>query len=632
MPHPLLDSPRVSPFHPHSRTRQGSPALLVLSMLALAACERPPLEVQQQDIQPRFHDDIVDSGSHFRYAELRWTPTTTPGEVEFRLNAAFRRTAYSGTRCIGGCTGPDGYAGVGDVINELQGGTSLDFGDGSSTGTLLFLVTSIDVSGPLEDQWVLGQALNPGTGGVGVRHSYAGAGPYTAQVPDCCRIGSGLLNNRAGSQYPIQTEVTPLSGNRSPGSGLLPIVQVTEGTVNFVIPGLDPDGDPVRFRLATDVEAGGCCHPPNLSVHPSTGVVTWDNTGLDQTKYWTTQIVVEDLDGSGTPKTKTPVDFLLKIVTGTPPAPTPGTPPSGTTVNGSTGGSVSFTVGFTAGSPATSMIPAAASSSMLAAAPLAALGAAAGLRPLFAASHSLTLNNTGLPPGATCSGPTTGPTVSCTFNWAPGPGTAGVYVITFWATDEDGLSSSPVSIVINVADRMTLEQLLETLDTDIRALSDRKAVDKLHKRLEKARERLQRGDGEKAAKEILKLARDVRKLHRKGDIGSTDADALLVSASQAVDRILESLGFASESVMVLTVAAEIEQLQDDSLLDEKNSRHLIDRVGKALEKLAKGQRDPAAHELRHALKDLQELIRKGVLTQAQAQDLEDALNAAIAAM
>lgn len=169
--------------------------------------------------------------SHFRYGTLSWSPTGNPREVEIRLKAAFRRSAYGFFgRCIGAC--PGGLPVIGDIIVENQGPTGFAFGDGTiasgPTGTTLrFLVTGFDTSDPtnFNEHWVIGEALDPATGNIGIRHTYSAPGPFLAYtavsgttISSCCRIGQfGLvtLNNRSGLPYPIQTLVEPQSGNNS---------------------------------------------------------------------------------------------------------------------------------------------------------------------------------------------------------------------------------------------------------------------------------------------------------------------------------------------------------------------------------------------------------------------------------
>jgi hypothetical protein len=362
--------------------------------------------------------------SHFRYGTLSWAPTGTPGEVQFELRVALRRNDPQYGFFPGGI---DNFAEVGDIITENIGDTQLIFGDGTgSTGILQMVVTDFSQT----ENWMIALALDPITGLPGIVHPYSGAGPHTARLGNsptgsgCCRLGSASLNNRSNGSYPLQTIVRPNAGNSSPVSSLPPVIVVPESTAaTFTVPASDPDGDGVRFRLASATEAGtgpAPLHPGGLTIDANTGVVTWNNMGLDRVRFWTTQVVIEDLDANGLVKTKTPVDFLLKIVLqqGTspqcavdPPGPfsvAPGTP-------------VTFTV--TGTDPDTGDL--------------------------------VTLNGSSVPPGATLSPPlpTTGPSgVSSVFAWTPGVG--GTFVVSFSATDifgNQGQCSATINVITNVA-------------------------------------------------------------------------------------------------------------------------------------------------------------------------------------
>ena len=363
-----------------------------------------------------------DPGSHFRYGTLSWAPTGNPGEVDFRLKAAFRRDSNWGP------------VNIGAIITETQGPTRFNFGDNSSTNTLQFIIIAHSVS----ENWVIGEMLDPVTGNVGLLHTYSGSGPFTAFLAGfsggdaCCRIGQAgfgttpPLANRAGGDYPLETIVFPESDNSSPVSTMVPVVVVQEGSpATFFVPAADPDGDPIRWRLSTDAEAGGGSHPPGLNVNPSTGEVFWNNVGLDQTAFWTTQIVIEDLDANGNVKTKTPVDFLLRIV----PPPPPEFPectinPAGPLMV-AVGSLVSFTVNGTDADQ----------------------------------GDVVELNSGGLPAGAimTPSLPIIGPFsgVSSTFSWTPTATQAGTYVVIFSATDQTGRQGL-CSIVIVVITEITV--------------------------------------------------------------------------------------------------------------------------------------------------------------------------------
>ncbi len=330
--------------------------------------------------------------SHFRGVTITWAPTATPGEVEFRFLYSERQT----------------------WVNQTLGSTYsvyMDFGDGTS-GYASGPITSINTA---EDYMVAD---------LKARHVYGGNGPYSAQWSDCCRIG-GLVNG--GSTITLQTIVTPRNGNRSPVSSIPTVITVPSTTnVNFSIPASDPDGDRLRFRLATTTENGGMSSPIGLTIDPNTGIVDWSTSSYSASqiaagRLFATQIMIEDLDSSGNVKSKTPVDFIIKFVgnIGTPPTLT--IDPAGP-----------LTV--SAGSPVTFDVTGTDADS----------------------NARVTLNAAGMPTGATMSpaiGAQLSPPVSSTFSWTPTLAQAGPsgnsYVINFTATDENN-NQALKSITINV--------------------------------------------------------------------------------------------------------------------------------------------------------------------------------------
>jgi hypothetical protein len=341
---------------------------------------------------------------HFRYATMHWEPTGNQvGEIRFDMTGSFQRDDYFGSA-------PDGHPQTGDIIQEYVGGTSLNFGDGNITGVLNFLVVAYDVN----LNYIIGDALDPILNTDGIIHTYTDAGPFDAGVDSCCRIAA--LNNRETGSYKFSTKVAPLSGNSSPISTLVPIITVPEkANASFFVPATDPDCDKIRFRLSTDEEAGGGNSPPNIAINPDTGEVTWNTVGLDKTKYWTVQFIVEDLDRFGGVQTQTPVDFLLKVSTSTGTVPTLSLSPPGP-ITVPPGTPITFTVNSTDPDP----------------------------------GAIVTLNSGGLPIGATTTPvlPTTAPSaVSTTFKWTPAAAQQGANVVVFIATDETGLQNQASMIL-----------------------------------------------------------------------------------------------------------------------------------------------------------------------------------------
>ena len=234
--------------------------------------------------------NVEAHASHFRYGNVDYRPVlnsngNATGTVEFHIKEAWRRSAF--------------FSGSTPTIGQTFTPDTFFFGDGGSTSITL-KVTSESIT----EDWIAGEMT--------VQHGYGGAGPYTAYSSNCCRIFA--LNNGSSGSWRFDTIVSPFSTNNSPTSSLVPIVNVpASSNASFFVPASDLDRDPLRFRIASQSETliPGV---PNLNVNSTTGLVTWNNVGLDQTNYWSTQIIIEDLDSGGNVKSKTAVDILLKIV------------------------------------------------------------------------------------------------------------------------------------------------------------------------------------------------------------------------------------------------------------------------------------------------------------------------------
>ena len=394
--------------------------------------------------------------THFRYGHYTWEPGSGTA-VSFTLQNAFKRSVYFMT-CVNlttlqdqSCSAEDGYPAVGDVIRESVGGTTFDPGDQMTIGgdALLYLVTSID---PVAD-WLFGVALDttalPNLV-TNITHDYGSGSDATTFLgfsDSCCRLGANdtpnaHINNPDGN-YRIETQVTPGHPNRPPVSALPPIVGCPiNGLCTFRVVAFDPDGDALRFRLSTSDEAGrpgeANSPPPFIqpgpppasnaaTIDPQTGQYTWDTNGATLgpegfNTLYSTQVTIEDVDGSGQAKSKVAVDFLIQLTPnlGSPPAFEAPTPACGSTIALAFGKPTRFTV--------QAMDP--------------------------DEGQQITLNVAGLPAGATLSPRlpfTSGSPASVDFSWTPEGGAVQSSVITFIATDNLGqqaLCSLTLSTVI----------------------------------------------------------------------------------------------------------------------------------------------------------------------------------------
>lgn len=355
------------------------------------------------------------NATHLRFGHLTWQPkpAVSPNTVEFTLINAFRRNSnlYPGTA-------PDGFVAIGDVISESVGNTRMRFGDGNITNVLKYRVIAIDVA----NQWFLGVALQPGDDTKAtIDHTYVspnnGGNPWIAEMFGCCRISNSVNNANGG--YSIQTLVELVSGNRSPVASLPPIVNLPQSaTASFFVPATDADpNSTLSWRLASAAEAGdggAFSQPAGLTVNSTTGLVQWNTSLIAIGSYYSCQVIIEDRHSStGELQTRVAVDFLILIVPCDPGNATPAfvspSPTCGSTLNAFVGQPFSFTVTATDADPA----------------------------------DMVSLNSAGIPAGATLNPglPITGSAgdpVSSTFDWTPGIGDLGNYVVNFAASDNCG--------------------------------------------------------------------------------------------------------------------------------------------------------------------------------------------------
>lgn len=397
---------------------------------------------------------IPAKATHFRNGNYSWRPIggTT---IEFTVQDSWRRNAYSssfGCRTTSApnvnvpCTGPGGFAGVGDIIVEYVGATTFIPGDGSPAigspaGPLLYLVTSIDPA----NNWLFAVALDPKSFpavDTTISHTYPAPGNYVAFTQTCCRISSLLLGNahinNPDGNYRIETIVNVGSGNNSPVSSLPPIVVCPQNSVcSFFIPAGDPDGDRLKWRLSTALEASGTPSffqpgppfAPNAASVSLDGLYTWDTTGAalgppGSNTYYSSQVVVEDLGATGAVKSKVAVDFLIQLVPKIGIPPVFNNPPEivcGSTRTLIAGESVNATVRASDSDP----------------------------------GQTVELNVVGLPPGAsmTPSVPLFGNPVQSLFSWSPDTDAPASAVIIFTARDSTG-QQSLCSLTVNVVPRI----------------------------------------------------------------------------------------------------------------------------------------------------------------------------------
>lgn len=327
--------------------------------------------------------------SHFRYGSISWI-NSSGNTVVFKISEAWRGDAFGA------------FPSVGQVIN-IGGDGIFNYGDGT-TGQIILTVTSVNLS----ENWFYGEAT--------LTKTYAAPGTYTAFSATCCRIG-GLQNN-SGGNFRIQSTVNVGSGNSSPVSSIVPIVDVpaNNAAAAFTIPASDPNGSTLSFALSTSVEAGNpFAQPLGLSVNGATGQVTFNTVGTVVGQLYTTQVKISD--GVAI----VPVDFIIRIsgTTGTPPFfDYPPTPANGSVLNVAPGTPLNFTVSARDND----------------------------------AGNTVTLSVAGAPVGSVFTPllPASGNPVSSSFSWTPTMANLGNFVLNFNAQDNT-LQSASTSLTIVVA-------------------------------------------------------------------------------------------------------------------------------------------------------------------------------------
>lgn len=359
--------------------------------------------------------------SHDRYQNLAYT-VTGPRTVKFDLRGGFRASFYTGI-CrtpIGGtaaCTGPSGRAAVGDYV-DMSTNTSgaFTFGDGSTRpGLMIGRVEAVDSAADL--LYARAITVTGGTVETGFTHTYPTDGPFTARFNACCRLDGA--NTDGSEDYRVSSVVSVLGGNTgNPVTTLPPVVDCVRNTpCSFPIPAADPDGHVLSFRLATPAETD--LSTATLGNVTSAGIYTVPAQSAPVGSVFATQIVIEERLSSGALVASTPVDFMIRLVDGRPPAFTQAAPFP-------TNGQV-FTVNV--GTSLTVQVQA-----------------------VDPDGTPVTVSDLGLPPGATFGGcVASSGTTTCTLNWTPEADEAGSdFVVAFTARDASNVTAAPYSFTIRV--------------------------------------------------------------------------------------------------------------------------------------------------------------------------------------
>jgi hypothetical protein len=342
--------------------------------------------------------------THDRLGQLNWE---TAG-----FNTA-RITAIAGSRRdYPGFPSPPN---VGDVVPFA----SITFGDGFQSANQNFTCIFVDIP----NNWVLLQKVET--------HTYSGSGPYTAAFSNCCRLSPPTHINNGDQNFRAETIINFAFTTANPISSLPAIIDCPrEGICSFQVPATDPDNQLMKYRMATTSEAGdaqfvqpGPPQAPNAAtIDRDTGLYRWDTHGAQLNgsgdTFYSTQVMIENVDFTGRVLTKTPLDFFIRLIPITNHPPVfiyPPTPPDNTLFTIVEGNHLNFTVRARDEDP----------------------------------GDIVTLNVIGLPSGATFPIPPPAPVVDGVFDWTPTGAQAGSYVLNFTATDQSSASAF-TSVRINV--------------------------------------------------------------------------------------------------------------------------------------------------------------------------------------
>ncbi len=350
--------------------------------------------------------------THYRYGNISYVfmahPHPDSCTIEVTVNQAWRSSFF-------------GVTTVGDVATFTTVLNLSPLGSGIVIDSDPVDITSTSLNAA--DDWFYGEFTTTFT-----IHEDSS---YVLWYENCCRIST--LANNSDAEFRAETVVTPCSGgNESPRATITPIVKLPEGVAAnmFTIPAVDPDGDPLTFRLATVFEVqndagGGTFSSPFFSVTPG-GMATFSTAATPKGSLHNCWVAIEDGKGS-----KSTLDFIVEVVdsggVNSPPSFDYGvTPIPGPCIMAHPGDSVKFWV--KASDPDS--------------------------------GQTVVITGVGIPPGAmfTPSLPSPGGNPdSVQFCWVPGPGDLGPVVMVFTAEDDSAATASTAICVDVVPDSVPID-------------------------------------------------------------------------------------------------------------------------------------------------------------------------------
>jgi len=209
----------------------------------------------------------LSEASHFRYGTIQWE-TAGGNSVNFRLSSAWKRSYWAGSGING-----DGKLIAGDTFRVPTGqkGNNWYYGDDESH------LLDVLVTDPVDANSMGYTQLDQAIGESRMAHTYAtatdGTESWIAGFFGCCRLNptpqgdpagtlADGLNNNGLRQWNVQTDVDlsigPNGGqDNSPVAYGKPILRLRVDFLEvFDIVAIDPEDDPLEWRLGTSLEMG----------------------------------------------------------------------------------------------------------------------------------------------------------------------------------------------------------------------------------------------------------------------------------------------------------------------------------------------------------------------------------------
>ena len=226
--------------------------VLLFTLMALGAC---------------FMSIKEASATHFYGGQLKWQQAGG-NKIQFTFTSTWRRSFF-------------GAPVVGQTLNGLG---NLNTGYPGAFLPISAVVTSVDVA---KDQ-----VYASWTGS----YTYPATGNFTAQWDLCCRISSLQDgNNDQNTRFQTIVNVGP-PYNNPPVSALPNIVfmSIGQSAASFSIPGSDPDGNSISYRLSTNAESTLPVASPAGLTLSSNGVVTMNTTTRSSGQRFGIQAMIVD--------------------------------------------------------------------------------------------------------------------------------------------------------------------------------------------------------------------------------------------------------------------------------------------------------------------------------------------------